>query len=549
MRRREYLRSALGAGALSGMTATVLGAATGTDASPSSTAPTATATVTPTATPTPTETGTAAPTETDSGDGFGPLGSAEITNSMSTYLRATEAVTTVDGQYAFVSRFDGFEVVDLSDPASPEVVHTATNLLVDEGEDPLIAVLDVKYNRERLLVSAGFTVGFPGFALYDVSTPTDPTLLRTYETLHNVHNSYLYGNHAYLTDRGKVEIIDLRPAEPERVATWSVTDYDDGYEAVSVGLRNVHDLYVQGDRCYLACWDAGTWILDVSDPAEPTHVGHVADRSLSELQSTSTADRDSAVLEPPGNDHYVQPNDDGTVLAVGKESWNDPDNDAQADDPGGPSGITLWDVADPSDPTELATVDPPPVPGGETTDREGGYYTTAHNFDIVGDTLYSSWYRGGVRVHDISDPADPLEVAAWEQGDKTSFWTAQAAVLGEYFVASSMHDPEDEGANGPGGLYTFPDPLATDATRTPAGPPVDSAPPATESPTPTVSPTPTPSPTAAATPTESQTPATGTTADGTGGTTGGDGPGLGVLAALAGLGLGTWRAVRSGDEP
>jgi hypothetical protein len=49
----------------------------------------------------------------------------------------------------------------------------------------------------------------------------------------------------------------------------------------------------------------------------------------------------------------VQPSSDGSLLAIGKESWG------TAEDSGGPSGIDLWDISDTSAPRRVATIAPP----------------------------------------------------------------------------------------------------------------------------------------------------------------------------------------------
>ena len=511
MRRREYLRSAVGAAGLPGLATTVPPALGADDVSPS------------TSDRSPQGTGTT----TTPSDEFEPLASVGLDSE-----QVAEAVTTPDGRWAFVATFAGFRVVDLADPASPEVVAGREEILPDEG--PMGNLKDVKYNRGRLLVAADFNNAFMGIALFDARDPTDPALLGAYRTGYGVHNCDLHGEYAYLTARDELDVVSFR-GEPESVATWSVVDYDDGYTDIPGSFRNLHDVYVQDGRAYLACLDAGTWILDVSDPADPAYVGHAADHSLSELQSVPGEETRAFLYEPPGNSHYVQPSDDSTVLAVGREAWNVASNDDQADDPGGPAGITLFDISDASDPRRLATIDPPPVPEDEPATR-AGHWTTAHNFDIVGDYLYSSWYQGGVKVHDISDPAAPEERARWRDGETTQFWTAQAGVPGEYFVASNYVNPSGE-ADGVG-LYVFPDPTDNRATVTPSGPTIS---------TPTVPSTATPTG-ASGSPTPSSTP--GGSSPGTAGktdTTDATGPGFGPLAALAALGAGAWRLAR-GDE-
>lgn len=98
--------------------------------------------------------------------------------------------------------------------------------------------------------------------------------------------------------------------------------------------------------------------------------------------------------------------------------------------PGARDAADLWDVTDPTSPEHRSYIAAPPS-AKETTE---GWFTTAHNLDIHDERLYTSWYYGGIAVHDIADPA-PL--ARWWDPLETSFWTAQAAVPGYSFLASS----------------------------------------------------------------------------------------------------------------
>jgi hypothetical protein len=78
--------------------------------------------------------------------------------------------------------------------------------------------------------------------------------------------------------------------------------------------------------------------------------------------------------------------------------------------------LRLFDLRDPTQPrqistfaTDLARQCPPP---------DGGWYTI-HNPFVVGDTAYLSWYSDGVRVLDISDPAQPREIAFFVPPDRS----------------------------------------------------------------------------------------------------------------------------------
>ena len=224
--------------------------------------------------------------------------------------------------------------------------------------------------------------------------------------------------------------------------------------------------------------------------------------------------------------------EDAAVMGVGVESW-------AVEGEGGPGGITLWDVESPHEPERLATIDAPPTPAPSYD----GLWTTAHNFDLRGGRLYSSWYRGGVKIHDVSDPANPEELVHWRRTDDTSFWASVLAVPGEFFVGCSWNQ---YGELPQAALYTFPDrasPMpasttaaATDrnasATRTEATRSATTNRDATTA-------------NGSGPTTTGSTGGTETTLDGTdGGDSAGAGSGFGVPAALGGIGLGAWRYLR-----
>lgn len=72
--------------------------------------------------------------------------------------------------------------------------------------------------------------------------------------------------------------------------------------------------------------------------------------------------------------------------------------------------LRLWDISDPVNPVQMARF----ATDDSATDREtgppdGGWYT-AHQPVVLGDRLYLAWYSDGVRVLDIADPTQPREV-------------------------------------------------------------------------------------------------------------------------------------------
>jgi hypothetical protein len=328
-----------------------------------------------------------------------PLGQADVAGTVS------EAVVGDAGETAYVALDGGFAAVDVSDPASPAV-------LARREDSGITGIRDVKVDGDRLIAvgPANRAGASNGVALYDVSDPARPTLLATHDTDYAIHNAYLAGDTAYLVDNGAAEMVavDVGDDDPNEIGRYGLR-----------GASILHDVYVQSSVAYLAYWNDGTAMVDVSDPTSPSPVGLVRDGSS----------------RSPNRDHYVMPTDDGSVVAIGKELLR-----------GGDLGIELWDVSDPTDTAFRSEIQPPSA-GGEAT---------SHNFDVQGGFLYSSWYTGGVRIHDISDPSNPTEVDAFS-GDGSSFWTAKLAQQGSFYVAS-----DESSAFGQGRLVTFADPRGGD---------------------------------------------------------------------------------------
>ncbi|WP_255151923.1 LVIVD repeat-containing protein [Halorarius halobius] len=451
-------------------------------------------------------------------DAFEPLGEAPLTG-------AKEAVVGPDG-YVYVAVTDGFAVVDVSDPAAPAVLHENRDVWSDHEDGPLEDIYDVKVDGDRLAVTGPANPGpeLQGVVVFDVSDPTAPERVSTHETTFFNHNCDISEGTVYLcgNDGERNPLVTVDAETGEELGRWSIVSQDETWQEVPFIHWPLHDITVEDGVAYLAYWDAGTWLVDVSDPAEPTLRAKVRGRSAEEFIDLSQSESFEEGRQPPGNDHFVAPNDDGTLVGISVEAWDvdPPEEDVR------PGSIHLYDVSDPESPAKVAEIEAP------TTDDEGftGVWTTSHNFEFAGDRLFTSWYRGGVRVHDISDPSAPRELAQFRDSATTSFWTAQYGG-DSFFVASSRKDPSEmetasAAGDGPGAaIYTFPNP---------------------DGPVPTASPTASPSPSA----TPADQPADGSTADATPSATGTPvrQPGFGLFGGALALGAGAaWRAFRRDD--
>lgn len=444
---------------------------------------------------------------------------------------ARETVVGDDG-WVYVATNDGYATVDASDPSDPAIVADVREVTPPGGDSRLRRIFDLKYDDDRLLVAGQQWFdgdGILGFALVDVSDPADPEQMLFEELDFSVHNCYLDGDLAYLTsgpaDEDTFTVYDVSGGEATELTTWRAVEANDEWEQAYSGGPTAHDLWIQDGLAYPACWDAGVFVVDVSDPADPQYVTEFAGLDPEELAALSDEQRRAARIRPPGNAHYTATDPSGDLLGLGGEAW-------QHEGEGGPMGVDLYDVSDPADPELLSTVEPPRLSDSAPEDA----WRTSHNFEIRDGVLYTSWYQGGVRRHDVSDPADPVEETWWRLPDDAAFWTARVLEPGETFVASTM-----ERGRSHADLYVFPDePGQSKALR-------GSTPTQTATHTPTRTPTRTTVLGDTGAPTETPTTSSareGSTPDGSQESS----PGFGPLAAVAALGYWTWRVGQRTDE-
>ena len=362
---------------------------------------------------------------------------------------AAEAVT--QNGYAYVAVNDGYggdnsgmTVIDWKQKGRPETV--AEVALTDDLErSGDLEIKDVKVDGD-IAGLANDTEAPGGAAFYDVTDPSNPQFLSFYEPEPpaNIHNLYIEGDHVYLTlgepentdtdgdgvrdlvrlfgDAG-VEIVDISdPRNPTNAATWYLKEELPDY--AKAGVNPNHDVYVQDDLAYNAFWDAGVVVLDVSDPSNPQFVTQFGAAEQSDevirpwnVNEESIGDYFAEVFPleryytKPGNAHYVQPSPDGNYTYVGAETFPQVFKDAPATSDYG--GIKVFDTSDLDAVKQVGYISPPAVDG----------FRTSHNFDVTNNRLHASWYEGGVRTYDITDPTDPTELSAYNP-DGYSFWTA-----------------------------------------------------------------------------------------------------------------------------
>jgi len=292
-------------------------------------------------------------------------------------------------EYALVGRKDGTSFVDVTDPLQPRYLG---QLWRTEGS-PLASWRDIKvYKNHAYIVADGS--GLHGIQIFDLTqlrSVTDPVTFEEtahYDGVASVHNiaineetgfGYSVGNSSGgETCGGGIHIIDLKePASPTFAGCFSQpgtgrngTGYTHDAQCVTYhGPDQEHD----GKQICFGSNETAFSIADVTDPANTEALG-------------------LATYPDVAYTHQGWLSEDHTYFFQGDE----------LDEGDGRKTRTLiWDIADLDDP-QLAK------------EFFGTHESTDHNMYVLGNLLYQSNNRAGMRVLDISDPENPTEVGFFD---------------------------------------------------------------------------------------------------------------------------------------
>jgi hypothetical protein len=308
-----------------------------------------------------------------------------------------------------------FTAVDVTDPRKPKLVvqtdlphqQMRSNSLEVCGDIMAVAYQTAQQGQKPAGIEL-FDIAEPerprSIAFFDCSGPNS----RGVHQLWFVDGEYVHfsGGAADFTPRNPKDdqfyrIIEVRdPARPRDVGRWWIPGTAEGDAApppprhprMDTGFRT-HNTNVYPDhatRAYLGCIDGGVWILDIADKAHPKPVGHWNPHPPF-----------------PGFTHTALPLFDRGLLVVSDESIQPKAADW-------PKLVWIVDMRREDNLVPIATL-PLPAPEGQ---KHGGRYG-AHNLHenrpgpaFRSDRLiFGSYFNGGVRVHDISNPFQPKEVA------------------------------------------------------------------------------------------------------------------------------------------
>lgn len=238
-----------------------------------------------------------------------------------------------------------------------------------------------------------------GFRVYDIADRSAPRLLCHHRTGGlGVHRFDFDGRHAYISTEmagyvGNILVVyDLaNPERPEEVGRWHLPGQHvaAGETPSWQGLKHrLHHAMRFGDELWAAWWYAGVRVLDARD--------------LSALRLAGAWDHPAAFPEPTHTVCPLPERRNGRRYAVAIDEEHDHRH--------GQPHAFLWvlDVTDMDRIEAVAVFDPGQScsPFSGAGDRFGAHQFAEH---IRGHLVHCTWFSGGLRVVDLSDPLNPRE--------------------------------------------------------------------------------------------------------------------------------------------
>ena len=200
-----------------------------------------------------------------------------------------------------------------------------------------------------------------GLQIIDLSAlPNSATLVATYNGFSTSHNIFIDEENGILYAEGglsRVRVLTLaNPESPVEIATFGV---------------ECHDIYVQENRAYISEANRGSiGIYDVTNPSAPSFLQRIN-------------------IPLAGIAHNAWLTEDGNHLMSTEETQR--------------KTVKLWDIRD--------------LDNISISDDYLGPNNLAHNAHIKGNHAYISHYASGLRIVDISDPNNIVEVGVYNTSD------------------------------------------------------------------------------------------------------------------------------------
>jgi hypothetical protein len=370
------------------------------------------------------------------------------------------------GNYAFLGNFNGFNIIDISDPTNPHVV---TSVVCPGGQGDMsvygnLLFMSVEESRGRLDCGTNPSTGvrFQGVRIFDVSDVTNPVQVAAVQLCRGSHTHSLVTDpddpdHVYVyvsgttsvrpastmpgcnnnpatgenPSRWRIEVIKVPLANPAAAAVVNeVRLFADPETGRIDGLQNqpptpqhpsgtawspspvtdaCHDItsYPEIGLAVGACEGNGL-LIDISDPANPVRLDAVSDPNFAYWHSATLSNDGTKVVF---TDEW------GGGTAARCRPTDQPQWGANA----------IYEIVNGK--LEFRSYYKLPAP---MTNQEN---CVAHNGSLIPvpgrDILVQAWYQGGISLMDFTDPWNPVEIGYFDRGPISGtslvlggFWSA-----------------------------------------------------------------------------------------------------------------------------
>ena len=294
-------------------------------------------------------------------------------------------------EYAIIGYRYGTYIYDVStDPYNPLLVAD----IVGPSNGDYYFHRDYKTYNDHLYIVNEMSGLDEGMQVVDLSPlPYSPPIKRnTYTGVSQSHNLWIDEELGYaFIEKYYSENIHIANLEnPDIPIAMASLSYSDG--------ESCHDIYTVNNRAYVSEGYSNQFgIYDIADILNPIKL---------------------ASIPSFGYAHNAWLNDSGTHLVTGEETVG--------------MTVKIWDVQD------LGNIN--------LVGEYLGENSLAHNVHVKDDFIYISHYTSGLKILDIFDPSDPIEVAAYDtfpDDDDNDFygcWGAFPFTSNGYVYASDMQN-------------------------------------------------------------------------------------------------------------
>ena len=292
---------------------------------------------------------------------------------------------------------------EVTDPTNLVIIDTVT---VDAR-----TINDVKISadgRIGVMTREGASSRKNGVVILDVSNPYNVIILSEFNDglTGGVHNAFIYDNHVYAVNNGrKYDIINISdPSNP-----WRVNSYE-----LNTPGHSIHDVWIENGIAYSSNWSDGVHVVDIgglqfSEENRYTIMNNPILQSAGK-GSTRNPILMSSIKDTTGRNHaafpFLSKSTGSFYVIAGDEHFPFGLGEIQNKEPANPrGGYHFLNMNDYENPVEEAIYQVP----------EAG----SHNLWVQGDTLYTAFYQGGLRVVDISGE---LLGDLYKQGREIAFY-------------------------------------------------------------------------------------------------------------------------------